>query len=329
MPDWIHYLRERLDLPEMEGQKEERMLLEMADHAEDLYRRGPFLWFLSRGGHRLRRRAFGSSSPSHSRADPCRAGPPPSQDPSTAGTARRGPAAAAWPFSDSRRHDAEPAPFPSGAGQTAGFQWSRHSGAVAGDRIERRHLYVSWTLLSSRPSPSRNADRLVTIDHTAPDVGIASAGQCAAWHFTYEQENRVFEDLGLFEARSLDITGFGPPEAVPALGCDQWSLPSPTVAPYPRPYLHSRRRESGCSEHSALEPCLLEKPLRSRPRDRRATSQDRRTDGRDHWGDAAEPKYSLAGSARLRSSALPPVGSLCWEYRLRGAGPLEGRCHLE
>ncbi len=59
--------------------------------------------------------------------------------------------------------------------------------------------------------------QLVAISHSAPSRGIADAGQCAAWHFTYEEENRVFTDLGLYRSGSAAVTGIGNPESVPAL----------------------------------------------------------------------------------------------------------------
>ena len=67
------------------------------------------------------------------------------------------------------------------------------------------------------PLPFDDADRLVAVGHTAPARGIEDAGQCAAWHFTYEEENRVFEGLGMYNGGSVAVTGRGDPEAVPAL----------------------------------------------------------------------------------------------------------------
>ncbi|MCH9650325.1 MAG: ABC transporter permease [Deltaproteobacteria bacterium] len=217
MRDWIHYLRDRLDLPEMEGQKEERMLLEMADHAEDLYREA-----LSHG-----------SSPEEAIAYV---------------EERLGQA----PHATAELTRAEPAHRRAKIRRLLERQEDalrRRRGLLQALGDTMRSLRLSLRVLAKRPAfsgvvilvlslgigssaaiftfldavilsplPFEDADRLVSIDHTAPDVGIASAGQCAAWHFTYEQENLVFEDLGLFQARSLDLTGFGPPEALPALG---------------------------------------------------------------------------------------------------------------
>ncbi len=60
-------------------------------------------------------------------------------------------------------------------------------------------------------------DRLVAVSHTAPSRGLDDVGQTAAWHLTYEDENRVFEDIGMYSGGSVAVTGAGDPESVPAL----------------------------------------------------------------------------------------------------------------
>jgi len=76
-----------------------------------------------------------------------------------------------------------------------------------------------FTLLDAivlSPLPFHEQERLVTIAHAAPARGLDDAGQCAAWHFTYEEENRVFEDIGMYRFGIATITGVGEPEVVPA-----------------------------------------------------------------------------------------------------------------
>jgi predicted permease len=69
------------------------------------------------------------------------------------------------------------------------------------------------------PLPFDEPVRLVDIGHTAPSRGMDDAGQCAAWHFTYEDENRVFEDIGMYlrNGQLVAVTGNGDPEAVRAM----------------------------------------------------------------------------------------------------------------
>jgi hypothetical protein len=44
-PDWRRYVRERLQVPEVHGRREQRMVNELADHLDDVYREA-----LSHGG---------------------------------------------------------------------------------------------------------------------------------------------------------------------------------------------------------------------------------------------------------------------------------------
>jgi predicted permease len=64
------------------------------------------------------------------------------------------------------------------------------------------------------PLPFDEADRLVAVSHAARGRGLQNVGQCAAWHLTYEDENEVFEDIGMWGRGSAAVTGGGEPEAV-------------------------------------------------------------------------------------------------------------------
>jgi predicted permease len=78
-----------------------------------------------------------------------------------------------------------------------------------------------FTLLDAiilSPLPFEGADRIVAVQHAAPGRGLADAGQCAAWHFAYEAESQVFQDLGMFtDFATVSVMGSEGPEAVPAL----------------------------------------------------------------------------------------------------------------
>lgn len=67
------------------------------------------------------------------------------------------------------------------------------------------------------PLPFSESDRLIAVQHAAPGRGMSDVGQCAAWHFTYLDEARSFEDLGMFSNDMASVTGGGDPEAVPTL----------------------------------------------------------------------------------------------------------------
>ncbi len=217
MRDWKSFLRQRLCLPEMRQQREERMLSELADHLEDLYREAR-----SRGAGEAEAEAhveawlgdadaaaaeLTRSEPAHLRAQASR-----------------------WTLAreESLRR--------------RGGRWRALADLVRDLRLALRTLAKRplwsavvvlvlalgigastsiFTLLDTiilSPLPFEEADRLVAVSHAAPEKGIRDAGQCAAWHFTYEEENRVFEDLGMYSEISAAVTADETPEAVPVLG---------------------------------------------------------------------------------------------------------------
>ncbi len=217
MPDWKRYLRARLTLPEMKGHRDERMMSELADYLEDLYQEA-----LSRGATaaaaaaEVERRLGDAdlaafeltrSEPSHFRA-----------------RMRR------WiegREESLRSHDGR----------------RRHLGDLLRElrlalrALARKPLYSGvtvlvlalgigastaiFTLLDAvvlSPLPFDEAHRLVALRYTGPGLGMENVNQCAAWHFTYEDENRVFEDLGMYGGGTSAVTSEGAPEAVPVLG---------------------------------------------------------------------------------------------------------------
>jgi predicted permease len=214
MPIWKKYLRENLSLPVMKGHRDERAIEEMADHLEDLYQearsRGVseeeaealVLGWL--GDPRRATEELTEAEPHHVRAQVDR-------------------------WLEKRAEDLK----------VKGSVW-----AVLGDGLRdlrlglralgKRPLFTGvvilvlalgigatsaiFTLVDAivlSPLPFDEADRLVAVQHAAPGRGLADAGQCAAWHFTYEDEARVFEDLGMFTGSTASVTGNGPPEALP------------------------------------------------------------------------------------------------------------------
>jgi predicted permease len=216
MPDWKSYLRKHLSLPQMRGHREERIISELADHLEDLYREA-----LARGASEKEARAHVEkwlgdtdlaahelirSEPAHVRAKLNR-------------------------WVEGREEDL----------RSRGRRWRSLADVLRDLRmalraLAKRPLFTGvvvlvlalgigastaiFTLVEAiilSPLPFEEPDRLITVSHTAPARGIEDAGQCAAWHFTYEDENRVFEDLGMYGGRSVAVTGVGDPEAVPAM----------------------------------------------------------------------------------------------------------------
>ena len=73
------------------------------------------------------------------------------------------------------------------------------------------------------PLPYAHSEDLVDIKVTAPGLRIPVLTISKGAYFTFEDENRVFQDIGLYDpginaaGRSVSVTGFGEPMRVPAL----------------------------------------------------------------------------------------------------------------
>src|SRR5262245_8944801 len=63
-----------------------------------------------------------------------------------------------------------------------------------------------------KPLPYPQSDQLVVLDHAAPGVNLASTGAAPFQYFTYREEGRVFQDLGLWDMGTVSVTGLAEPE---------------------------------------------------------------------------------------------------------------------
>jgi predicted permease len=82
-----------------------------------------------------------------------------------------------------------------------------------------------------KPLPYPRSDELVTLDHAAPGVNLPSAGAAPFQYFTYREEGRVFQDVGLWGTGTVSITGRAEPEEVPTLFATDGVLPMLGVQP--------------------------------------------------------------------------------------------------
>ena len=76
-----------------------------------------------------------------------------------------------------------------------------------------------------KPLPYFNADELVAIDHAAPGVNIEHAGSAPFLYFTYREDGRVFQDVGMWNTGTMSVTGVAKPEEVPTLFVTDAILP--------------------------------------------------------------------------------------------------------
>jgi putative ABC transport system permease protein len=68
-----------------------------------------------------------------------------------------------------------------------------------------------------KPLPYPQHERLVALWYKAPGVKVDKLNVSAAMYFTYREEGRVFEDVGVWNGGSFTITGTGEPERLPGI----------------------------------------------------------------------------------------------------------------
>jgi putative ABC transport system permease protein len=88
---------------------------------------------------------------------------------------------------------------------------------------------IEGVLLKALPYP--RSDELVALDHTAPGVNIPRLGAAPFLYFTYREEGRVFQDLGLINTGTVSVTGLAEPEEVRTLFVTDGVLPMLGVEP--------------------------------------------------------------------------------------------------
>ena len=82
-----------------------------------------------------------------------------------------------------------------------------------------------------KPLPYPNAGELVSIKHTAPGFGVPDLRMSVTQYFTYREEGRAFQHLGLYGDGGTTITGIGEPEQARLLGLTVDVLPALGVRP--------------------------------------------------------------------------------------------------
>jgi predicted permease len=68
-----------------------------------------------------------------------------------------------------------------------------------------------------KPLPFANSEQLVAVDHAAPGVNMKSVGAAPFLYFTYRDEGRSFQDVGLWESDTVSVTGLAQPEEIKSL----------------------------------------------------------------------------------------------------------------
>jgi predicted permease len=76
-----------------------------------------------------------------------------------------------------------------------------------------------------RPLPYAKTDELISVEHRAPGINIEDLIAGPSNYFIYREQNRTFQDVGLYTDDSANVTGVGEPEQVRALIVTDGTLP--------------------------------------------------------------------------------------------------------
>jgi predicted permease len=82
-----------------------------------------------------------------------------------------------------------------------------------------------------KPLPYPDPERLISVTQTAPGIGIKDLQCSPSDYFTFLEENRTFQDFGIWTGDGVSITGQGAPERVAAVDATSGTLSAMGVAP--------------------------------------------------------------------------------------------------
>jgi predicted permease len=83
-----------------------------------------------------------------------------------------------------------------------------------------------------KPLPYPHPESLVGVWHTAPGLNFDNVNMAPSNYFIYREQNRVFEDIGMYQDALATVTGRGNPEVVPVLDVTEGVLPILGLKPY-------------------------------------------------------------------------------------------------
>jgi predicted permease len=82
-----------------------------------------------------------------------------------------------------------------------------------------------------KPLPYPHPESLVGVWHTAPGLNLDEVNMAPSNYFIYREQNRVFDDIGIYTGDSVSVTGQGNPEEVQALDVTDGVLPILGIKP--------------------------------------------------------------------------------------------------
>src|SRR5579883_2188018 len=82
-----------------------------------------------------------------------------------------------------------------------------------------------------KPLPYADPERLIAVNHAAPGVNIPRAGIAPFLYFTYREQCRTLEDIGMWNSGAVSVTGLAEPERIQVVNVTQGVLPILGVQP--------------------------------------------------------------------------------------------------
>src|SRR5579875_1722068 len=82
-----------------------------------------------------------------------------------------------------------------------------------------------------KPLPYSNPDQLIDLNHTAPGVNFPNVRPAPFLYFTYREQGRSFQSIGLYAPDSHSVMGLAEPEQVQSLDVTAEVLPMLGVEP--------------------------------------------------------------------------------------------------
>jgi predicted permease len=82
-----------------------------------------------------------------------------------------------------------------------------------------------------KPLPYPQSEQLIFLDHAAPGVNIMHAGMAPFLYYTYREQNRTMQDVGMWQGDAVAITGTAEPQRVDAVDITDGVLPLLGVQP--------------------------------------------------------------------------------------------------
>ncbi len=99
-----------------------------------------------------------------------------------------------------------------------------------------------------KPLPYPDPERLVSVWQTAPGIGITDLTASPSDYFTFREENRTFQQFGLWTGDSVSVTGLGAPEQVQAIDVTDGTLQALGVQPVLGRWFTAKDDRSGSPE---------------------------------------------------------------------------------